>query len=74
MNEGGSMAGGSRGISTTGGSDDFDAQHTYVIQGNRCESQDEDLEGAGMGEINDYIYDIYSPSNIIWQHIDTMSF
>lgn len=47
MNENNSMAGGSQGNGTTREIGDFDAQHTYVIQDNRCESQDEDLEGAG---------------------------
>jgi len=40
------VAGGSRG--NAGNSGDFDGQHTYVIQDNRRESQDEELEGAGV--------------------------
>ena len=40
--------GGSRGpTGNSGQSGDFDGQHTYVIQDNRRESQDEELEGAG---------------------------
>ena len=43
------VAGGSRGSTgNSGQSTDFDGQHTYVIQDNRRESQDEELEGAGM--------------------------
>ena len=43
------VAGGSRGNGgNSGQSGDFDGQHTYVIQDNRRESQDEDLEGAGI--------------------------
>jgi len=43
------VAGGSRGNGgNSGQSGDFDGQHTYVIQDNRRESQDEDLEGAGV--------------------------
>ena len=42
------VAGGSRGgTGNSGQSTDFDGQHTYVIQDNRRESQDEELEGAG---------------------------
>ena len=42
------VAGGSRGSTgNSGQSTDFDGQHTYVIQDNRRESQDEELEGAG---------------------------
>lgn len=41
--------GGSRGAAgNSGQSGDFDGQHTYVIQDNRRESQDEELEGAGI--------------------------
>lgn len=40
------VAGGSRG--NAGNSGDFDGQHTYVIQDNRRESQDEELEAAGV--------------------------
>ena len=40
--------GGSRGVTgNSGQTGDFDGQHTYVIQDNRRESQDEELEGAG---------------------------
>ena len=43
------VAGGSRGgTGNSGQSTDFDGQHTYVIQDNRRESQDEELEGAGI--------------------------
>ena len=43
------VAGGSRGSTgNSGQSTDFDGQHTYVIQDNRRESQDEELEGAGI--------------------------
>lgn len=43
------QAGGSRGnAGTAGQSGDFDGQHTYVIQDSRRESQDEELEGAGV--------------------------
>ena len=43
------VAGGSRGSTgNSGQSSDFDGQHTYVIQDNRRESQDEELEGAGI--------------------------
>ena len=43
------VAGGSRGnAGATGQSGDFDGQHTYVIQDSRRESQDEELEGAGI--------------------------
>ena len=42
------IAGGSRGnAGNSSHSADFDGQHTYVIQGSRRESQDEELEGAG---------------------------
>jgi len=41
--------GGSRGpTGNSGQSGDFDGQHTYVIQDSRRESQDEELEGAGV--------------------------
>merc|ERR1711950_133377 len=43
------VAGGSRGSTgNSGQSTDFDGQHTYVIQDNRRESQDEELDGAGV--------------------------
>ena len=46
------VAGGSRGNSgAPGQSGDFDGQHTYVIQDNRRESQDEELDGAGIGRL-----------------------
>ena len=41
--------GGSRGATgNSGQTADFDGQHTYVIQDSRRESQDEELEGAGI--------------------------
>ena len=47
------VAGGSRGgTGNSGQSTDFDGQHTYVIQDNRRESQDEELEGAGIESIS----------------------
>merc|ERR1719445_1038057 len=43
------VPGGSRGAAGNAGqSGDFDGQHTYVIQDSRRESQDEELEGAGV--------------------------
>jgi len=43
------VAGGSRGNGgNSGQAGDFDGQHTYVIQDNRRESQDEELEQAGV--------------------------
>ena len=40
--------GGRRGTDgSSGQSGEFDGQHTYVIQDNRRESQDEELEGGG---------------------------
>ena len=43
------VPGGSRGATgNSSQSGDFDGQHTYVIQDSRRESQDEELEGAGI--------------------------
>ena len=43
------VPGGSRGATgNSSQSRDFDGQHTYVIQDNRRESQDEELDGAGI--------------------------
>ena len=48
MNQANSMSGGGRANSgSTAQSGEFDGQHTYVIQENRRESQDEELDGAG---------------------------
>ena len=49
MNQANSMSGGGRANSgSTAQSGEFDGQHTYVIQENRRESQDEELDGAGI--------------------------
>ena len=49
MNQANSMSGGGRANSgSTAQAGEFDGQHTYVIQENRRESQDEDLDGAGI--------------------------